>query len=259
MNPLLISVLSFIVAFIGLIFFTSLSTAFFILVLLILAVLALYKSLAFAFNIDIFAKITNFASGGGGGMSAELDISDNSLLQQQASTALDPKTGSTIPEIRIKPQVFNIPGNTYDYINAKALCKAYGARLATYPEVENSYENGAEWCNYGWSEGQMALFPTQLKSYEKLQRIRGHEHDCGRPGINGGYIANPNVQFGVNCFGFKPEITTTEEDMMNTMQPYPKSMEDVLMEQKVDYWKTQLNTILVSPFNYDYWSRILTV
>ena len=36
------------------------------------------------------------------------------------------------------------------------------------------------------------------KYLEKLQKIKGHEHDCGRPGINGGYIDNPNVRFGVN-------------------------------------------------------------
>jgi hypothetical protein len=79
------------------------------------------------------------------------------------------QNASTVPKIKIKPQVFNIPGNDYDYINAQALCAAYGSRLATYPEIENAYSNGGEWCNYGWSEGQMALFPTQLKSFEKLQ------------------------------------------------------------------------------------------
>jgi hypothetical protein len=238
----------------GLIFFTSLSTAFFILVIIVLIVLAIYKALAYTFNIDIFAKIgSNFMP----------QLKTNQLTAglevNEIKTELQQKGASTVPEIKVKEQVFNIPGNDYDYINAKALCAAYGARLATYPEIEDSYINGGEWCNYGWSDGQMALFPTQLMSYEKLQKIKGHEHDCGRPGINGGYIANPNVKFGVNCFGFKPKITTTEEEMMKNMVPYPKSMEDVLMEQKVAYWKTQINDILVSPFNYEYWSKLLTV
>ena len=30
---------------------------------------------------------------------------------------------------------------------------------------------------------------------------------CGLPGINGGYIDNPNIRFGVNCYGYKPKIT----------------------------------------------------
>jgi heme/copper-type cytochrome/quinol oxidase subunit 2 len=63
---------------------------------------------------------------------------------------------SPVPEIKIRKQVFNVPGNYYTYDSAKALCKAYGSNLATYQQVENSYENGGEWCNYGWSEGQMA-------------------------------------------------------------------------------------------------------
>ena len=48
---------------------------------------------------------------------------------------------------------------------------------------------------------QLALFPTQYGKWERLQKIKGHENDCGRPGINGGYIDNPNVKFGINCYG----------------------------------------------------------
>jgi hypothetical protein len=112
-----------------------------------------------------------------------------------------------VPEIKFKKQVFNIPGNYYDYENAKALCKAYGSEIATYDQIEKSYNNGAEWCNYGWSAGQQALFPTQKKTYDHLQTIPGHENDCGRTGINGGYMANPRLRFGVNCYGNKPRIT----------------------------------------------------
>ena len=32
----------------------------------------------------------------------------------------------------IRPQVFNIPGNDYTFDDAKAVCSAYDARLATY-------------------------------------------------------------------------------------------------------------------------------
>ena len=55
--------------------------------------------------------------------------------------------------------------------------------------MEDAYEDGADWCSYGWSEDQMAFFPTQKEKWKKLQKIEGHKHDCGRPGINGGYIA----------------------------------------------------------------------
>lgn len=160
-----------------------------------------------------------------------------------------------IPEIKLYKEVFNIPGNNYTYPQAQSICSAYDAKLATYDELEESYNIGAEWCNYGWSEGQMALFPTQKKTYNTLQTIKGHEHDCGRPGINGGYMANPNVRYGVNCYGHKPKRTEIEKELMENTAPYPLTKEDMLMEKQVDYWKTQLSNIIVSPFNTNRWSK----
>lgn len=163
---------------------------------------------------------------------------------------------SGIKKIRFKKQVFNIPGNEYNYEDAKSLCKAYGARLANYNEIEDSYKAGGEWCNYGWSEGQMALFPTQKDTYSQLQKIPGHENDCGRPGVNGGYMANPNIRFGVNCYGYKPVINDEEKQLMLNTQKYPKTMKDIEMEKRVDYWRNKIPDILVGPFNSDKWSRV---
>jgi hypothetical protein len=160
---------------------------------------------------------------------------------------------TTVPEIRFKKQVFNIPGNYYSYDNAKAICQAYGADLATYDQIEKAYDNGAEWCNYGWSANQLALFPTQKQTYNHLQTISGHENDCGRAGINGGYIANPNVKFGVNCYGNKPKITTEEEELMKTSTPYPETAKDIAFQKRVDFWKNKVDNILVSPFNHNSW------
>lgn len=163
---------------------------------------------------------------------------------------------TTVPQIRFKKQVFNIPGNYYKYENAKALCKAYGSELATYEQIEKAYNNGAEWCNYGWSAEQLALFPTQKKTYDNLQKIKGHENDCGRPGINGGYIANSNVNFGANCYGYKPKITSEEESLMKTSTPYPETHEEIIFQKRVDILKKNLEQILVSPFNYNTWGEL---
>ena len=151
-------------------------------------------------------------------------------------------------------QVFNIPGNIYSYDNAHAVCKAYDGRLATYDEIEGAYKKGGEWCNYGWSEGQNVYFPTQENTYNTLQTIKGHENDCGRPGINGGYISNPNAKFGVNCYGKKPIITEDEKEIMDTTPVYPLTTKDKIFNKKVDFYKTQLDKILVSPFNKQSWS-----
>ena len=101
-------------------------------------------------------------------------------------------------------QVFNISQNKYTYKQAQEVCKAFDASLATYDQIEDAYNNGAEWCNYGWSAGQMAYFPTQKSTYNKLAQNPYTKNACGRPGINGGFMGNPKLRFGVNCYGSKP-------------------------------------------------------
>ena len=153
-------------------------------------------------------------------------------------------------------EVFNVSRNNYTYDEAKALCKAYGAKLATYNQIEDAYKSGAEWCNYGWSADQMAFYPTQKNTWKKLQKIKGHEHDCGRPGINGGYIDNPNVRFGVNCYGTKPAITSEEQDIMDNASIYPLSKEDRKINRLAKKYKKNLDSILLNPFNQTSWSQI---
>ena len=214
-----------------------------ILLVAFFVVLIIINGLQYFFGVDIVARLKNVLTG-----SPEVDITVDTSRAKAAK--------APVPEILIRQQVFNIPGNEYIYPDAKALCSAYGARLATYKEIEDSYRDGGEWCNYGWSDGQMALFPTQQASYDKLQKIEGHEHDCGRPGVNGGYIANPNVKFGVNCYGKKPAQTQYEFDMMKSQKGYPINEKDILFQKQVDYWKSKINDLLVSPFNYNSWSKI---
>jgi hypothetical protein len=221
--------------------YSNSSSSFWVIVAVILLLLLVIGNglLQYIFSVDIFASIKNLFQ-----PNTQLDI------------VVDQRNISSVPEIKLYPQVFNIPENAYGYEDAKALCKAYNARLATYQELEDTYNRGGEWCNYGWSEGQMALFPTQQKTWDKLQTIKGHENDCGRPGVNGGYIDNPHIKFGVNCYGNKPKMTEEEEVLMATQPIYPKTMKDILMEKRVTYWKERLPEINVSPFNHYQWSKI---
>ncbi len=208
----------------------------------VIAVLLL-NGLQYFFNINLTAQLNNLFSDT---PSLDLKVEQSEYEQEIAP----------VPEITIKKQVFHVPGNKYTYDDANALCKAYGSRLATYDEVENAYNNGAEWCSYGWSEKQLALFPTQKETWNYLQTVEGHENDCGRAGINGGYIANENVKFGANCYGYKPKITDTELDLMQTSPLYPRTLKDIKEEKRVDYWRRKIPEILVSPFNKNVWSLL---
>jgi len=214
-----------------------------VIIVAILVVLILINAFQYFFSINVSAYVQGLFT-----PNAQVDIVvDQSTYQPEPSP---------VPEIKYKKQVFNVPGNYYNYENAKALCQAYGSNLATYKQIENSYQDGGEWCNYGWSEGQMALFPTQQETYNTLKTIKGHEHDCGRPGINGGYMANPEIKFGVNCYGHKPKITEEEEELMQTSTPYPQTAQDIAFQKRVDFWKNKVDNILVSPFNYNSWGNL---
>ena len=102
----------------------------------------------------------------------------------------------------------------------------------------------------------MALFPTQSNTYDKLQKIKGHENDCGRPGVNGGFMDNSDLKFGVNCYGVKPKKTDEDEKLMKATQLYPKTKEDIELEKKVDFWKENIDQVKLTPFNREKWSRI---
>lgn len=154
-----------------------------------------------------------------------------------------------------KKQVFHIPGNNYTYTDARALCKAYGAELATYEQIEDAYNKGANFCSYGWSEDQMGFFPTQKETWDTLQNIPGHENDCGRIGVNGGKMLNPSILLGVNCYGEKPRINTVEKILMETQPIYPLSEEQLEINKKVQDYQKKLKTTLISPFNGTQWSE----
>jgi hypothetical protein len=199
-------------------------------------------------KIDVVTNLTNFFSD-----TPEIDITVTKNNESSSSSTSETRAK---PTIKIRKEVFNIPGNYFSYDDAKAMCSAHDSRLATYKEVEDSYNSGAEWCNYGWSDGQMALYPTQQSTWDGLQKIEGHENDCGRPGINGGYMQNAETKFGINCYGYKPKMTSVEQDIMANSTPFPVTKKDIEMEMRVEFWKKRINDILVSPFNYQNWSKL---
>ena len=200
--------------------------------------LLLLNGILYIFNIDVVTSIKNLL---GNVPQVEVVVDTDGVKK---NTIVRPK------------EVYHIPGNHYDYKTAKAICKARGSELASYSDISKAFDKGADWCGYGWSEGQMALFPTQMEKWEKLQKIEGHENDCGRPGINGGYIDNPDVRYGVNCYGDKTPITPEEAVLMSQTSLYPKTQKELEFDRLVDYWKTKIPDILLAPFNHNNWSIV---
>lgn len=148
-----------------------------------------------------------------------------------------------------KKQVFNIARNSFTFTDAEPLCRAYGAELATYDQVKEAYKSGADWCNYGWIKGQLAVYPTQKSTYDKLQN--GPEGDrmmCGAPGVNGGFFPNEEQRFGVNCYGVRPAESALDQREHRT------DNSDIAFDRQVNHFKSELDSIPVNPFSADSWS-----
>jgi hypothetical protein len=151
-------------------------------------------------------------------------------------------------------QVFNVSRNIYTYHDAAAVCSALDADLATYDQVKDAYDQGGDWCNYGWVKGQMAVYPTQKETYEKLQKGHPQYHNaCGRPGINGGYFDNPELLFGVNCFGVRPAKNAMDE-LNNSEVALPPTTDEIEFEKRVQKFRDELENTTVLPFNKNSWS-----
>lgn len=166
-----------------------------------------------------------------------------SALESDVEAALGGSSGSG------KKQVFNISRNLYTFEDAEPLCRAFGAELATYDQVKDAYNAGADWCNYGWAKGQLAIYPTQKSTYEKLQHGPEHERmSCGLPGVNGGYFPNADERFGVNCYGPRP----TESALDERVQLEERS--NTAFDRKVNHYKSELDGIAVNPWSAKQWS-----
>ena len=193
-------------------------------------------------GVDISAAIQR-------GLSTQRPLYDVTISQDAPPAPAAPAR----PEPQEASEVFQVGNGNLTYIQARGACEAQGARLANYSQIEDAYKNGGEWCSYGWSEGQLALFPTQKETYERLQEgCSGDQNACGRPGINGGYIANPNVRFAANCYGVKPRPTKEEERAVRNKIVTPQDSEANRIAQ---LYKSADKQFKIRPFAPGEWSE----
>jgi hypothetical protein len=238
------------------------------------AMVIYYKTIGYYLEMGwtrIYAMITgrtdiNAEIGGENGLSADLKPMDappaaNNMPSPDARPPGMPGATDGTPFLSSlsiggpKKEVFNVSRNIYTYNDAAAVCEALGAELANYEQVQDAHNKGADWCNYGWSKGQLALFPTQKATWEKLQKGPAeYRNACGRPGVNGGFFDNPEIRFGVNCYGVKPPRNATDE-LLESQVALPPTPEQIEFEKKVQKYREQLNTITVLPFQKGQWTE----
>jgi len=123
----------------------------------IFIVIVLLNGFQYFFNTNITTELSNLFS-----TTPKIAISE-------VVPAADGDLGAG-PSLKMRKQVFHVPASIYDYDNAKALCEAYGAKLANIDQMEEAHKSGAEWCSYGWSDNQMILYPTQRRRGTNFRR-----------------------------------------------------------------------------------------
>ena len=233
MDPVFI-IIPFVIVMIILLFVFNQYSLLEILLFIFFVGIILFIGTQYFFGINLTATLQNLFT------KPEIDIS---IVQPDITPASTSETSTSTETSTLSNQTFHVQGK-YDYMNAKAICKAYGGKLANIKQITEAHDRGAEWCDYGWSEDHMALFPTQYKTWLSYQEL-GKKEICGRPGVNGGYNNNLLQQLGVNCFGKKPKLNGPMP-----AQPIPHGVVD----KRVEYWQNKLPTLTVSPFNYDSWN-----
>ncbi len=162
----------------------------------------------------------------------------------------DPHSATPLSQVNVhsNKEVFHVAGNRVEYDKAEKVCSQYNSELATYDQILHAYQHGGEWCNYGWSKDQLALYPTQKSTWESIQNAQDEKdrNMCGHYGVNGGKF-DKNMKFGVNCYGVRPK--EPESDFIHP--ELPKQKEIVYEEKKEE----PIDDLVVVPYNRVRWQR----
>jgi hypothetical protein len=158
-----------------------------------------------------------------------------------------------------KKEVFLIY-NKFNYIEAQEACKKYSGRLATEEELQDAYEDGANWCVWGWLDDQMIGHPVTEKFWSETEKV--HKGFCGpKAGVNKLYNIDPMKRFSVNCYGIKPKKTRKDKalDNMNKIDHVSKAIKECKLAKQMDVerhksFTEQMKNLRLVSFNEQKWS-----
>jgi hypothetical protein len=154
----------------------------------------------------------------------DIKLADSNLCEPPKIKE-DIKLASPDPDGR---EVFIVGAGKYGFLESKAVCEKLGSRLASEEEVNRAHKLGANWCDYGWVDGQKAFFTVQ-EDFHKLMDCKkkpNSANPCGKKqGVHGGKMFNPDLKYGATCFGFKPQKT---EKQKKREEEYNKILKNAL-------------------------------
>lgn len=178
----------------------------------------------------------------------------------------------TAPPTLPPPQdeVYSSNRNIWTYDDAEAVCKAQNSELATYEQLVEAAENGANWCNLGWVKSdtsddsdpyKYAHYPVQKSTFDKIKSQNSGRDACGKTWNSkydgkdftiqgGGY--NKNKLLAVNCFGIKRDAKIDEISQMHQLGKGPSNAE---LEEKINDIKHLTDNMTLVPYTNTQWSE----
>jgi len=180
-----------------------------------------------------------------------IPIDNNGYYSSISAANMQKSKPETIKKVSnsTNKQVFNIKENIYTLDDSSAVCGALGAETASIQQLIEAHKNGADWCNVGWTKDGLAAYPIQYSTWKTLQDNEPNKRNiCGRPGINLSRN-NPNLLYGVNCYGIKPEPKGNE-----IVKDVIISDKQRKLDIKIAEFQKNMKEIGVAPFNVDKWS-----
>ena len=161
-----------------------------------------------------------------------------------------------------KNEVFLIY-DKFNYLEAKELCKSYSGRLANESDLIKAYKNGANWCLWGWIDGEKIAYPVQEKFWSDIEQT--HKGYCGpTAGINKIENIDPFKRFSVTCYGIKPKKTENDNDLIedineiNKIDPLVQAIQtckkDKQIEEQKKWLEKQKKSVSLLSFNKMKWS-----
>ena len=161
-------------------------------------------------------------------------------------------------------EVFHIY-NKYNYLEAREICKIYNGRLANEKDLLNAYNNGANWCSWGWLDGQKIGYPVQDKYWTEMEKK--HKGFCGTTaGINKMENIDPLQRYGINCYGIKPSKTKNDTELEMVInestgdnalkKEIEKCKNDKIKAEHQKWINKQKSNIRIVEFNQSKWSNV---
>jgi hypothetical protein len=103
-----------------------------------------------------------------------------------------------------KPEVFNVGEYKYTQPEAYEVCASLGASLATAEQVQEAYNNGAEWCAWGHTTTD-PMYPMQRVRQgcaEGKGMIRIFNFNANN--ITDSWLKSGGGKLAATCYGIKP-------------------------------------------------------